>query len=157
MAAHPGVSRDAEFADRLRSATNRYFDSIDAWETKYQKFYRMPAPGPVSKDLESEHRSYLAARREMQELIPNARRLCLKHGLRDPWQALLHVNLGGTTPQTGFTPAIGRSERLKVAESLDDLDSACRRSNLRGAADLPEKHEAEKPRGLLRRVLDYFI
>jgi hypothetical protein len=150
------AARDAEFVDQLRSATQKYLDAIDAWEASYQKFYRMPAPGPVSSDLEAEHQAYLAARRELQQHVPNARRLCLKHSLRDPWPALLHVNLGGTTPQTGFSPAIGRSERAKVGQSLDELESACR---------TPREHEpisplhiqTQKPRGLLRRIIDFFV
>jgi len=141
------VTNDAAFVDQLRAATRTYLDAIDAWESSYQKFYRMPAPGPVSSDLEAEHRAYLAARRDLPQHIPNARRLCLKHSLRDPWPALLHVNLGGTTPQAGFAPAIGRSERALIVQSLDDLESACRA--------LPEVR-VEKPRGLWRRVLDYF-
>ena len=87
VATDTAAARDAEFVDRLRSATQKYLDAIDAWESSYQKFYRMPAPGPVSSDLESEHRAYLSARRELQQHVPNARRLCLKHSLRDPWPA----------------------------------------------------------------------
>ena len=64
------AARDAEFVDRLRSATQKYLDAIDAWESSYQKCYRMPAPGPVSSDLESEHQGYLAARRELNSIFP---------------------------------------------------------------------------------------
>lgn len=116
----------------------------------------MPAPGPVSSDLESEHRAYLAARAGLQQHIPNARRLCLKHSLRDPWPALLHVNLGGTTPQTGFSPAMGRSERAKIAMSLDELESACRAPRENEHAPSPNVR-TEKPRGLLRRIIDFFV
>jgi hypothetical protein len=150
------AARDAEFVDRLRSATQKYLDAIDAWESSYQKFYRMPAPGPVSSDLESEHRAYLAARKELQQHVPNARRLCLKHSLRDPWPALLHVNLGGTTPQTGFSPAIGRSERGTVAQSLEDLESACREPRGNEPA-FSRDSQTERSRGLLRRILDFFV
>jgi hypothetical protein len=153
------VASDTDFVEQLRFAAQRYLDAIDAWEMAYQKYYRMPAPGPVSSDLEKEHREYLSARGQLQEYIPNARRLCLKHSLRDPWPAMLHVNLGGTVPQNGFSPAIGRSERALIAQCLADLESASQggRESIDRQADSHGENGPSLRRGILQRIVDYFL
>jgi hypothetical protein len=146
---------DAEFVEHLCALTQRYLDAIDAWEAAHQKYYRMPPPGPVSSDLASEHEEYLAAREQLRRNLPRARQLCLKHSLRDPWPAMLHVKLGSRTPQNGAASAIGRAERKIVAQCLADLELACRiaavPSDDRPVAPPPERT------GVFRKIIDYFL
>jgi hypothetical protein len=151
---------DAGFVEQLRFATQRYLDSIDAWETAYQKYYRLPTPGSVSSDLEAEHRDYLAARGELKRMIPNARRLCMRHSLRDPWPALMHINLESTTPQGGFTPAIGRAERGIIAKCLEDLEAASRPVDEAVSPRESPKIDTRIHRGrrnIFQRIADYFL
>jgi hypothetical protein len=149
---------DAEFVEQLRFATQRYLDAIDAWETAYQKYYRLPTPGSVSSDLESEHRDYLAARNTLQRMVPNARRLCMRYSLRDPWPALLHISLESTTPQGGFTPAIGRAERGIIAKCLDDLESGARPADEAGpTSDRRPQDSGSGRRNIFQRIADYFL
>ena len=148
------TDNDGDFVEQLRFAAQRYFDAIDAWETAYQKYYRLPTPGSVSSDMEAEHRQYVAAREQLQAMVPNARRLCMKHSLRDPWPALLHINLESTAPQAGGAPAIGRSERLLVTRCLDELESASR------PMDAPPREAPGSPQGrrnIFQRIADYFL
>lgn len=65
---------DVQFLARLRESVKRYLASVDAWEAQYQKFYRVPSPGPygVGADLEELHQDYLKARKEFQECVPRA-------------------------------------------------------------------------------------
>jgi hypothetical protein len=143
------------FLGRLREAVRRYLASVDAWEKQHGKFYRVPQPGPygVSPDLEALHQDYLNARKELQECVPRARRLCHKYRLREPWQAMLHVALGAQTPQAGATTAIGRAERNLIAECLAAMEAASR-----GPKDAPSTAQPALPRrGILRRIYDYFF
>ena len=117
---------DHEFTLQLREAVNRYLLAVDAWEAAYGKFYRLPGyAGTISADLEAEQREYLASRRRLEGLLPRARGLCFKHGLRDPWVPLLKVSLGEHAPQQRDTSALGRSERLAVTDCLMALSAAC--------------------------------
>src|SRR6266566_2426531 len=76
---------DQEFVDNLRAAVVRYLAAVDRWEAAYQRYYRMPGwAEKVSADLEAEQREYETQRRTLEEMLPRARRLCLKHQLRDP-------------------------------------------------------------------------
>jgi hypothetical protein len=156
---------DADFAAQLRTTTERYLDAIQAWENKYQKYYRLPSPGPVSSDLEAEHQEYLAARGELKKCVDRGRRLCMRHSIRDPWPGMLHIRLGASAPQTGFAPAIGRAERALISKCLDDLDDACNpgaRPDLERAADGQSREMrsgeiAGVRRGFFRRIADYFL
>src|SRR5690349_24780603 len=102
---------DHDFVASLRSAIERYLSAVDRWEAAYQKYYRMPGSSRVSDDVEAEHREYTERRRELEEHLPRARRLCLKHGLRDPFAGLVRISLGRYSPQERSDSAIGRSER----------------------------------------------
>jgi hypothetical protein len=152
-----GIEEMAEeqFLMRLREAVRRYLGSVDAWEAQYQKFYRVPSPGPygVSPDLEAVHQDYLSARKEFRECVPRARRLCHKYGLREPWQAMLHASLGAGTPQTGTTTAIGRAERNLIAECMAALEAAAHAPEERA----PAAETASPRRGILRRIYDFFF
>jgi hypothetical protein len=156
VGAQPGVDemQEAQFLARLRDSTERYLESLDAWEAQYQKYYRVASPGPgaVSADLESLHQSYLNARKRLQECVPRARRLCRKYQTRDPWQATLHVSLGAHTPQVGATTAIGKAERTLLAKCMLALEAA---SGTHSAP--PTEIPQERRRGILQRVLDYFF
>lgn len=140
---------DGAFVDALRTATERYLQAVDRWESAYQKYYRLPGfGGKISDDLESEQREYEACRRELEQMVPRARRLCLKHQLREPFSGLLRISLGQYAPQQRQDSAIGRSERSQATECLVDLHEACRQWEGQGG-------EKRKVR-LLRRLADYF-
>ena len=64
------IVSDAEFVAQLRAATQDYLDSVDLWESAYQRFYRLASPLQVSSDLEPEHQAYLAARKRLISLAP---------------------------------------------------------------------------------------
>ena len=151
------ATSDAEFVEHLRTLTQRYLDAIDAWENANQKYYRLPAPGPVSSDLAAENEEYLFAREHLRRDLPRARRLCLRHSLRDPWPAMLHVNLDSRTPQSGAASAIGRAERKIVMQCLDDLELACRVAAVPDSDDRPVAPLIEPPRGIFRKIIDYFL
>jgi len=150
---------DAQFVERLRDVTERYLQSVDSWEAQFQKFYRVAAPGPgcVSSDLEPAHKAYLAARKDLQECLPRARRLCLRHGLRDPWGAMMHINLGAQTPQEGATTAIGKSERTLIARCLVALESASHTPTKAYTPAQPEADPAPRRQGVFQRLYDYFF
>lgn len=164
MASARGVSEaqpvtDAEFVAQLRTATARYLGAIDAWEAAHRKYYRMPAPAPVSHDLEREQEEFLSARDQLRRSIPRARRLCLKHSLRDPWPGMLHVNLGARTPQSGTAPAMGRAERGIIGRCLSDLELACRAPAAPDSGDSADSivpPASERP-GIFRKIIDYFV
>src|SRR5215475_10173568 len=142
---------DREFTLALRDAVQCYLVTVDAWETKYHQFYRLPG---VSKDLEGEHADYLKARRVLEGMMPRARGLCFKHGLRDPFPTLLRITLGEHAPQARDASALGRSERMAVTDVLMQLAAACQEFP-------PEKAAAAvvptRPAGgnWLRRLVDY--
>jgi hypothetical protein len=147
---------EEQFLARLRDATQRFLESLDAWEAQYQKYYRVPSPSPntVSADLESLHQNYLNARKDLQKCVPRARRLCLKYGLREPWQAMLYVALGARTPQTGATTAIGKAERTLLAKCMADLEAA---SGTYAEPPMPPPAPPPRRQGILQRVFDYFV
>src|SRR5579885_1710858 len=100
---------DQEFVAALRVAVEQYLQSVDRWEAAYSKYYRLSAPGAgISSDLEAEHREYSGRRRELAEILPRARRLCLRHGLREPFSGLLRISLGQYSPQERLASAISR-------------------------------------------------
>jgi hypothetical protein len=148
----PSKPSDHEFVVALRAAIEQYFTAVDRWETAYHKYYRMPAAVTISPDMAAEQRDYDERRRHLQELLPRARRLCLKHQLQEPFSGLLRVSLGRYAPQERMDSAIGRSERGVVTKCLAQLDDACREWPDHGRAAGPEG-----PRGsLLRRILEFF-
>jgi hypothetical protein len=143
---------DGAFIEGLRPAIERYLNAVDQWEAAYQKYYRLPTFGSViSDDLKSEQREYDERRRELAEMLPRARRLCLKHGLQEPFSGLLRISLGRYAPQERMDSAIGRSERSIVTKCLVELGEACREWSE------PSGSQREK-RGvpLLRRLVNYF-
>jgi hypothetical protein len=148
-----GIVSDAEFVAQLGSATRNYLEAVDTWEAAYRKFYRLASPLQVSSDLEPEFNTYLAARKRLQECLPHARRLCRRHGLRDPWAGILHIRLGARAPQTGGTSAVGQGERTLIAQCLAALEAAARMPE-----HTPPTEEAPAPRrGVLGRIFDYFF
>ncbi len=119
------MSADSQFVQQLRETTERYLRAVDAWESEYAKYYRLPVPGQVSPDLAGFHEIYLNTRKELQRLLPEATRLCRRFGFRDVWQSILRVELGAGTPQAGSgTGAIGRGERREIDKCLDQLEEA---------------------------------
>ena len=143
---------DHAFIDSLRAAIERYLNAVDQWEAAYQKYYRLPTFGsPVSDDLQSEQREYDRRRRELEEMLPRARRLCLKHRLSEPFSGLLRISLGQYAPQQRLDSAISRSERSAVTLCLVELNEACKEWEP-GEADSPQRRGIP----LLRRLVNYF-
>jgi hypothetical protein len=138
-----------EFVTELRQAVERYFRAVDEWEAAYRKYYRLPDPrGKTPSDLTEQQATYDDARAKLAILIPRARGLSFRHGLRDPWTGLMRSPLGQSTPQDRYSSAISRAERTQAIECLLVLAEAY--------ADIPPAAEAPPPRGLLRRLLDFF-
>jgi hypothetical protein len=153
MAAPNPIGTDGDFVAELRAVTAEYLAAVDAWEAAYRKYYRLAGPGcRVSSDLEEPQRVYLASRKRLAGLVPRARGLCFKHGLRDPWTGLIRTSLGQYAPQDRDEPAISRSERQSVNECLILLAEACAGFQVEAPA---EGRDAES-RGWLRRVVDFF-
>jgi hypothetical protein len=152
----PAQVSDSEFVDQLGAAIDRYLRSVDQWEAAYQKYYRLPGyAATISHDLEAEERDYHARRRELEEMLPRARRLCYRHRLREAFSGLLRISLGAYAPQERMDSAIGRNERNAVAVCLVELRALTREWEAGGAASA----EPEKPpaRGsLLQRLVDFF-
>jgi hypothetical protein len=93
----------------------------------------------------------------LETLVPRARRLCAKFEFRDVWPGLLRIELGGNAPQARMASAFGRSERLAIADCLANLELRC--GDLEVPAEIgDEALPIDKARrGLIRRILDYFI
>ena len=140
---------DREFVAGLRQAVDGYFRAVDEWEAAYRKYYRLPDPGgkPPS-DLGEQQAVYDSARKRLAALIPRARGLSFRHGLRDPWTGIMRSPLGQSTPQDRYSSAISRAERTQVIECLLVLAEAY--------AELRPVEAPPPPRGLLRRLLDFF-
>jgi hypothetical protein len=156
------VGSNLEFIQELRVRVARYLETVDAWEAEYHKYYRLARPHQtVSPDLEQAQSAYVAARRELEALIPRARRLCAKFDQRDPWPGLLRIQLGAHAPQTKIASAFGRSERIAIADCLANLEMQCGEQELKPAEDLPVPESSPAPakahRNFLQRVIDYFI
>ena len=140
---------DREFVGQLRAAVDAYLAAVDGWEAAYRNYYRLPG---YSNDLEAEHREYRTRRRELEALLPRARRLCLKHDLRDAFSGLLRISLGRYMPQVRTDSAISRSERNAAAECLVDLSAACQEWTPDGNPERPPKEKGS----LLQRVVRFF-
>jgi hypothetical protein len=146
----------AEFVAQLRIAVQSYYAAVDAWETAYAKFYRLPDRNQVSSDLEGVHRDYIRTRKALLELIPQAKRLCLKYDLGDPWPGILRIDLGSQAPQVASGPAIGRGERNRIAECLDRIEEGeWVSSNV--SASPPPPQMPDPPRGVLHKILGFFF
>jgi hypothetical protein len=140
---------DREFVTDLRQAVDQYFRAVDDWEAAYRKYYRLPDPkGRTPSDLTEQQAAYDAARKHLADLIPRARGLSFRHGLRDPWTGILRSPLGQSTPQDRYSSAISRAERTQAIECLLVLAEA--------SAELTPAEAPPAPRGLWRRVLDFF-
>jgi hypothetical protein len=140
---------DREFVAELRQAVEGYFRAVDQWEAAYRKYYRLPDPrGKTPSDLTEQQAVYDAARARLATMIPRARGLSFRHGLREPWTGLMRSPLGQSTPQDRYSSAISRSERAQAIECLLELAE--------NYAELPTVEAPAPPRGLLRRLLDFF-
>ena len=145
---------DREFVASLRSTVDAYLGAVDRWEAAFSRHYRMPDSQRVSTDMAAEQRDYEERRRELEALLPRARRLCLKQDRRDAFSGLVRVSLGQFAPQQRIDSVIGRGERNAVSVCLFELHEAC--------AEFPAEPEPElaqpKPRNrsLLGRVLEFF-
>jgi hypothetical protein len=140
---------DREFVAGLRQAVDRYFHTVDEWEVAYRKYYRLPDPrGKTPSDLTEQQAAYDSARAQLGAMVPRARGLSFRHGLRDPWTGLMRSPLGQSTPQDRYSSAISRAERTQVIECLLVLAESY--------AELAPVEAPPPPRSLLRRLLDFF-
>src|SRR5262249_4586184 len=147
---------DRELVASLRAAVERYFRAVDQWEAAYQKYYRMPgSDGQVSSDIAAEQSEYDNSRHDLEELLPSARRLCLKYQLRDSLSGLVRISLGRFAPQEVRGSAIGRSERSAATQCLVELNDACYEWTPREAGASGSEPDTER-RSWWRRVLNYF-
>jgi hypothetical protein len=146
----PTVSvSDREFVADLRQAVERYFRAVDEWEAAYRKYYRLPDPrGKPPSDLAEQQAVYDSARARLATMIPRARGLSFRHGLRDPWTGLIRSPLGQSTPQDRYSSALSRAERTQAIECLLVLAEAY--------AELTPVEAPPAKRSLLRRLLDFF-
>ena len=152
----PAPASDYQFVEQLGAAIDRYLRSVDQWEAAYQKYYRLPGyASKISPDLEAEQRGYDARRRELQELLPRARRLCYRHKLREPFSGLLRISLGAYSPQERLDSSIGRNERNAVAVCLVELRALTREWEAAAAAGA-EPAKAPAKGSLLQRLVSYF-
>ncbi len=152
------ITSDAEFVTSLVSRVERYFRSVDAWEAGYQKFYRLPsAHRRVPPDLEDAQREFTSARQSLEDAIPRARRLCRRFELRDPWPALLRIELGAHAPQAYLGSAVGRNERIAIRDCLRDLEFRCTEPEPDSNSNIPEEIPERRSGGLLRRILNFFL
>jgi hypothetical protein len=148
MGEHGNMS-DREFVAHLRAAVDNYLGAVDKWEAAFQNYYRLPG---FSDDLEAEHREYCARRRELEALLPRARRLCLKYQLREAFSGLLRISLGRYAPQVRTDSAISRGERNAVAECLVDLSAASQEWKEESKASALRQTKGS----LLQRIVDFF-
>jgi hypothetical protein len=159
----PGLERmapidqipDAPFVEALRLAVEQYLTAVDQWEAAYQKYYRLPTFGSaISDDLKSEQSAYDERRRELEAMLPRARRLCLKHRLPEAFSGLLRISLGQYAPQERIDSVIGRSERGAVTMCLVQLEEACREWTPLSVDRAAQSGRTDVP--LLRRLVNFF-
>ena len=112
----------------------------------------------VSADLETEQREYETHRRTLEEMLPRARRLCLKHQLRDPFAGLLRISLGRHAPQHRVESAIGRNERNTATDCLVRMSEKCRVWAPKIPGSEAQAHTEQRPgkQSLLKRLVNYF-
>jgi hypothetical protein len=140
---------DREFVAELRQAVDRYFRAVDEWEAAYRKYYRLPDPkGRTPSDLTEQQAVYDSARSKLGAMIPRARGLSFRHGLRDPWTGLMRSPLGQSTPQDRYSSALSRAERTQAIECLLELAEAY--------AEIPPAEAPPPPRSWWRRLLGFF-
>jgi hypothetical protein len=146
-------SSDREFVAELRAVVDRYLSAVDEWESAHQKYYRLPGyESRIADDLIQEQHAYEQRRRELEAVLPRARRLCFKHGLAEPFSGLLRIGLGRYAPQQRMDSSIGRGERSVVAKCLVELADASQE----WSPDKPESGPEGSRKGLLRRLVSYF-
>jgi hypothetical protein len=145
----PAAVSDRDFVAGLRQAVEQYFRAVDEWEAGYRKYYRLPDPtGKPPSDLGAEQAAYDDARKRLAAMVPRARGLSFRHGMRDPWTGILRSPLGQSTPQDRYTSAISRTERAQAFECLVTLAEAY--------AEHRDADPPPPPRSLVRRLLDFF-
>jgi hypothetical protein len=152
------TTSDAEFLTDLVSRVERYFRAVDTWETEYHKFYRLPGSHHrVPPDLEDAQREFASARQALEAAIPRARRLCRRFELRDPWPALLRIELGAHAPQAQAGSAVGRNERIAIRDCLRDLEFRCTEPEPDSTSDVQDELPERRSGSLLRRIVDFFF
>jgi hypothetical protein len=148
-----GKVSDRDFVAALRAGVGQYLSAVDQWEAAYQKYYRLPGyAGRNAGDVQAEEQAYNERRRELEALVPRARRLCLRYGLKEPFSSLLRISLGRYAPQERMDSVIGRSERTAVAKCLVELHDACQEWTFQTESGA----EPARKESWLRRLVGYF-
>lgn len=143
---------DLEFVSSLRTAVDAYLAAVDHWEAAFQKHYRMPGCSQNSADMDVEQRDFENRRRQLEALLPRARRLCLRHDQRDPFSGLMRLSLGRFAPQERTDSVIGRGERNAILVCLLELHEAC----IEWPAESPIDEGSLRRDSPLSRLADYF-
>ncbi len=150
------LTREQQFVAQLRTAIERYLHAVDAWENAFRKHYRLLDTPRLAADLEPFQQAYLAARRQLEPLVPRARHLSRRYDIPDPWAGLLHIRLGAMAPQAGIAPAIGQGERSLIIRCLTDLEALSQPEFPKVSTD-PNQLGRPGARGILGRILDFFF
>jgi hypothetical protein len=144
-----GGLAEAEFVRRLRDTVSEYLGSLDAWEQAYEDGQRKPGTSlPDPPVLAEAHRRYVTAWRQLAAMVPQARRMCVRYGIRNPWPAFIRSRPSIEGPRNGGGSGVGRNERMAISECLTQLSSACAH-----AAGATPAHDTG---GVLRRLRQYF-
>lgn len=121
-----GTTSDHEFVVRLRVAIERYLCAVDQWEAAHQNCYCLAGYNIVGND-DPERFEFHERRRELESILPRARRLCLKYGMRDPFSQLIRIELRHHSNGGRGVSAIGLTLRATLSNCLMELHAACRR------------------------------
>jgi hypothetical protein len=143
---------DLAFIRALRKSVDQYLRAVDGWEQGYRRFRdERKAQRVLPPDLEESLSRYVNARQDLTGRVPRSRRLCAKFGVRDPFPGLLRIELAIDLHQVTTSSAVGRNERLAIAECLAELEARCIES------EHTEPAAEVRRRGFLRRIIDFFV
>ena len=120
------TNSDHEFVVRLRVTIERYLCAVDQWEAVHRNCcclaaYRIAGTG------DPERFEFHERRRELESILPRARRLCLKYGMTDPFHQLTRIELRHHSTGARSISAIGLALRAALSNCLMELHAACRR------------------------------
>jgi hypothetical protein len=149
------ASSNREFVAGLRVCVTAYFDSIDQWEAQFKRYNRLNGPQyRVPADLQQAQSRYLQARAALEPRIPRARQLCRRFEIYDPWPWILKIQPGADS-ETGS--ALSANERGLISSCLRELEFRIADTENHPEIKMRREQAANPDRGLLRRMLDYFL
>ena len=149
-----GIS-NREFVTGLRQCVMAYVEAIDQWETQFKKFSRLTgAQYRVPADLQQAQSRYLQTRAALEPKIQRARQLCRRFEVNDPWPWILKIRLGADS-ESGS--ALGANERGLISSCLRRLEFQIADNENPPETEMRREQTVDRARGLLRRILDYFL